>query len=121
MADKNDKTPSGNHPSHRDRTEDAGMRPELAEMFRRQAYGLDENRPDAVERRQKKNQRTARTNVTDLCDPDSFIEYGALAVAAQRGRRAESDLIEKTPADGMIAGVGSVNAAHFSEKAANRT
>jgi acetyl-CoA carboxylase carboxyltransferase component len=93
------------------------MRPELAEMFRRHGFTRDENRPDAVAKRKKKNQRTARTNVNDFCDPDSFIEYGALAVAAQRGRRAEKDLIEKTPADGLIAGVGSVNAAEFPDHA----
>ena len=113
MTDKNDKTPAENNPSGQERSDDTGMRPELAEMIDRHAYGLDENRPGAVERRQQKNQRTARANVADLLDADSFIEYGALAVAAQRGRRAESDLIEKTPADGMIAGIGSVNAGDF--------
>ncbi|NLW63730.1 MAG: hypothetical protein GX052_06470, partial [Syntrophomonadaceae bacterium] len=46
---------------------DDKIRPELAEMIQRHSYGLDENRPDAVERRSKKNQRTARANVEDLC------------------------------------------------------
>ncbi|MFZ2399438.1 MAG: hypothetical protein WAW31_12345, partial [Smithella sp.] len=94
-------------------TETKTMRPELIEMIRRHAFGLDENRPDAVAKRQKKNQRTARANVEDLCDAGSFIEYGALAIAAQRGRRSEEDLISKTPADGMIAGVGPVNGSFF--------
>jgi len=85
------------------------VRPELAEMIKRHAYGLDENRPDAVAKRRQKNHRTARANVEGLCDAGSFIEYGALAIAAQRGRRAEEDLIGKTPADGLIAGIGSVN------------
>ncbi len=89
------------------------LRPELNELINRLAYGLDENRPEAVAKRRQKNQRTARANVSTLCDPDSFIEYGALAVAAQRGRRSEEDLISKTPADGMIAGVGSVNGKLF--------
>ncbi|PKN37038.1 MAG: biotin carboxylase [Deltaproteobacteria bacterium HGW-Deltaproteobacteria-2] len=91
------------------------MRPEMAEMIIRHSFGLDENRPDAVAKRQKKNQRTARANVEDLCDAGSFIEYGALAIAAQRGRRSEEDLISKTPADGMIAGVGSVNGSSFKD------
>ena len=91
------------------------IRPEMAEMIIRHSFGLDENRPDAVAKRQKKNQRTARANVEDLCDAGSFIEYGALAIAAQRGRRSEEDLISKTPADGMIAGVGSVNGSSFKD------
>lgn len=91
------------------------VRPELAEMIKRYSFGLDENRPEAVAKRQKKNQRTARANVEDFCDAGSFIEYGALAIAAQRGRRSEEDLIRKTPADGLIAGVGSVNGSFFKE------
>lgn len=91
------------------------MRPELAEMIQRHSFGLDENRPDAVEKQRQRNQRTARGNVNDLCDVDSFMEYGALAVAAQRGRRSEDDLISKTPADGLIAGIGSVNGSLFPE------
>jgi acetyl-CoA carboxylase carboxyltransferase component len=118
MTHKKDDTTSQENRSGQERTQDNGIRPELAEMYRRQAFGLDENRPEAVARRQQKNQRTARANVTELFDPDSFIEYGALAVAAQRGRRTEDDLIKKTPADGMIAGVGSVNGSHFSDSAA---
>lgn len=87
------------------------IRPELAGMIKRHSYGLDENRPEAVAKRSQKHLRTARANVMELCDEGGFIEYGALAVAAQRGRRSEEDLIAKTPADGLIAGVGSVNEA----------
>ena len=41
--------------------EDA-IRPELAEVIERHSFGLDESRPEAVARRQQKNQRTARAN-----------------------------------------------------------
>ncbi|NLV17202.1 MAG: biotin carboxylase [Syntrophomonadaceae bacterium] len=92
------------------------IRPELAELIKRTSYGLDENRPDAVARRAEKNQRTARANLEDFCDPDSFIEYGALAIAAQRGRRSEEELMTKTPADGLITGIGSVNGDLFGEE-----
>ncbi|HEX7435174.1 MAG TPA: carboxyl transferase domain-containing protein, partial [Caldimonas sp.] len=52
----------------------------------------------------------------DLCDPGTFIEYGALAIAAQRSRRTLDDLIRNTPADGMVTGIGGVNgAAHGTE------
>ncbi len=110
-----------NRDQNKDRTanpaggETKPIRPELAELIKRLAFGLDENRPDVVEKRKQKNQRTARANVNDLCDPGSFIEYGALAIAAQRGRRPLDDLIAKTPTDGMIAGVGSVNGNRFGE------
>jgi acetyl-CoA carboxylase carboxyltransferase component len=104
-----------NSPSIKKETDTKTIRPELAEMIHRHAFGLDKNRPDVVAKRQKKNQRTARTNVEDICDSGRFIEYGALAIAAQRGRRSVEDLISKTPADGLIAGIGSVNSSFFGE------
>src|SRR5690606_24436389 len=70
-------------------------------------------RPDAVARRRARGQRTARENIADLCDSGSFIEYGALAVAAQSRRRSMQDLIANTPADGLVAGIGTVNADRF--------
>jgi acetyl/propionyl-CoA carboxylase alpha subunit/acetyl-CoA carboxylase carboxyltransferase component len=94
------------------------IRPDLAEVIQRHAFTLDENRPEAVSRRHKKNQRTARENINDLCDPGSFIEYGPLIVAAQRSRRTLEDLIKKTPADGLITGLGTVNASLFDEEKA---
>jgi acetyl/propionyl-CoA carboxylase alpha subunit/acetyl-CoA carboxylase carboxyltransferase component len=96
----------------------AGVRPDLAEVFERHGYGLDANRPDAVARRRKTGQRTARENVEDLCDPGSFIEYGPIVTAAQRRRRSLEDLIERTPADGMIAGIATVNGDVFDTAAA---
>jgi acetyl/propionyl-CoA carboxylase alpha subunit/acetyl-CoA carboxylase carboxyltransferase component len=89
------------------------IRPDLAELIARHANTLDENRPAAVERRRKTNQRTARENVAQLVDDGSFIEYGSLAIAAQRRRRKLDDLIKNTPADGLIAGVATVNADKF--------
>jgi len=85
------------------------VRPDLAEVQERHALTLDARRPDAVERRRKTKQRTARENIDDLCDPGSYMEYGSLVIAAQRSRRTLDDLIHRTPADGMIAGIGSVN------------
>jgi acetyl-CoA carboxylase carboxyltransferase component len=84
-------------------------RSDLAEVNERHGFGLDEARPDAVERRRATGQRTARENVADLIDEGSFVEYGALAIAAQRRRRDLDDLIRRTPADGLVAGVGRVD------------
>lgn len=92
------------------------IRPDLEEVRRRHAFGLDENRPDAVAKRRRTHQRTARENVADLVDPGTLVEYGALVIAAQRRRRSLDELIERTPADGMIAGIGRVNGALFGEE-----
>ena len=93
------------------------LRADLQEVIARHAFTLDANRPDAVAKRHALGLRTARENVAALCDADSFIEYGALAVAAQRSRRTLDDLIANTPADGMVTGIGSVNAALFGDEA----
>ena len=85
------------------------IRDDLAQVFERRSYTLDENRPDAVERRRKTGQRTARENIAHLVDEDSFVEYGPLVVAAQRARHSKQYLRERTPADGLIAGVATVN------------
>jgi acetyl-CoA carboxylase carboxyltransferase component len=89
------------------------IRPDLAEALVRHDIGRDARRPDAVARRRKTGQRTTRENIADLCDPGSFVEYGPLVIAAQRRRRTLEDLIEKTPADGLVAGIGTVNADRF--------
>lgn len=94
------------------------IRPDLAELIARHAITLDENRPASVERRRKTNQRTARENVAQLVDEGSFVEYGSLAIAAQRRRRKVDDLIMNTPADGLISGVATVNADKFGPEAA---
>src|SRR6516164_5316060 len=85
------------------------VRSDLAEVRTRHDLGLDQARPDAVDRRRKTGQRTTRENVDDLCDPGSFVEYGPLVIAAQRRRRELDDLIHRTPADGLVAGIGTVN------------
>ncbi len=85
------------------------IRPDLAAVLERHAGTRDEARPDAVARRRRTGQRTARENVADLVDEGSFREYGALAIAAQRQRRSLEELVASTPADGLVAGVGEVN------------
>lgn len=94
------------------------IRADLAEVRARYALTLDENRPDAVARRRRTGQRTARENLDDLFDPGSFNEYGALAIAAQKRRRSVEDLQVATPADGIVTGVGEVNGHLFGEDAA---
>ena len=97
------------------------MRPDLAEVYQRHAYGLDENRKEAVAKRHKLGRRTARENLMDLVDDGTFVEYGPLVIAAQRRRRPVQELIERTPADGLVGGVASVNGSAFAEQSDVRT
>ena len=89
------------------------IRPDLQHVIDRHALGLDENRPDAVARRRKRNQRTVRENIAHLCDEGSFIEYGALALAAQRRRRSMEELLKMSPADGLVSGIAPGKAPSF--------
>ena len=79
------------------------------ELRERRAATRDEARPEAVARRHAAGGRTARENVADLVDPGSFVEYGRLALAAQRARRDLQELIERTPADGLVAGTARID------------
>jgi acetyl/propionyl-CoA carboxylase alpha subunit/acetyl-CoA carboxylase carboxyltransferase component len=92
------------------------IRPDLAEVIARQSMTLDAQRPAAVERRRKTNQRTARQNVEDLCDPGSFAEYGSLVLPARRSKHSIEELVERYPADGLITGLGRVNGDRFSDE-----
>ena len=87
------------------------IRADLRHVVDRHALTLDAARPAAVARRHAQGGRTARENVADLCDPGSFTEYGALAIAAQRSRRPVEELLRTSPADGVVAGLATVNAA----------
>ena len=97
------------------------IRPDLQKVIDRHAPTLDGNRKAAVDKRHAQGGRTARENIADLCDtgsdPGNFIEYGALAIAAQTRRRTLEDLIANTPADGMVTGLGSINAKQFGPEA----
>ena len=105
-------------------------RPDLQRVIDRHAFTLDANRQPAIDKRHAQGGRSARENIADLCELNAieseaacaqptparagnFIEYGALAIAAQRSRRTLDDLIANTPADGMVTGIGSVNQALF--------
>lgn len=93
-------------------------RADLEEIRQRHLMTRDEARTAAVTRRHQQNRRTARENIDDLVDPGSFVEYGALALAAQRSRRTEEDLIANTPADGLVAGLATIGADRFGPEAA---
>ena len=94
------------------------IRPDLALTYERHAYVLDENRADAVAKRYGRGYRMPRENIAQLMDAGSFKEYWPLVVARQHRRHDMETLRRNTPADGLIAGIGTVNADLFGEEAA---
>ena len=91
------------------------IRPDLEEILTRRAAALDANREEAVSKRHARLLRTVQENVDDLFDTGTFLEYGPLVLANQFSRRSLDELIAKTPRDGMITGIGSVNGDLFSD------
>ncbi|MFC6009867.1 acetyl-CoA carboxylase family protein [Nocardia lasii] len=89
------------------------IRADVEEIRDRHRVTRDEARPDAIAKRHRLGRRTARENIADLVDPGSFVEYGALALAAQRSRHSEEHLIANTPADGLITGLATIGADRF--------
>ncbi len=113
-------SPTGERDTHTTTERDVDLdeiRPDLAEVRQRHAWLQDASRPEAVERRRARGQRTARENLEALCDPESFVEYGGLAIAAQRRARPLEELQRRTPADAILTGLGTVNADRFGPEA----
>ncbi|TSE01468.1 ATP-grasp domain-containing protein [Skermania sp. ID1734] len=107
---------AADHDGRSDETDIADLdlvRADLQEVLARREMTRDGSRSEAVAKRHRLGRRTARENIDDLVDDDSFVEYGALTIAAQRSRRSIEDLIANTPADGLIVGVATVNADQF--------
>jgi len=75
-------------------------RADLAEVLKAKAATLDENRPEALAKRDKTGHWTARQNIEGLLDAGSLQEYGQLAKPAFKLREG--------PADGLVMGVGAV-------------
>jgi acetyl-CoA carboxylase carboxyltransferase component len=81
----------------------------LDELQARKSLTLDEQRTEQQNKRHQKGYLSARENLHNLCSADSFMEYGQMAVAAQRLRRDYAELKSATAADGIITGVGHIN------------
>jgi acetyl-CoA carboxylase carboxyltransferase component len=88
--------------------EPEGERGDLRAVRERHEIGLDRARAETVARRHEHGRRTARENLAELIDEGTFVEYGPLLFAAQERRRTRQELIERTPADGLVGGVGDV-------------
>ena len=95
-------------PEQTDTTVAGEERADLRLVRERHEIGLDAARAEAIERRHEHGRRTARENLAELLDEGSFVEYGPLLFAAQEQRRSREELIARTPADGLVAGLGQV-------------
>lgn len=88
---------------------DAGDSSRLAALRERKHKLTDDARQAATQKRHTRGMRTVRENIAELFDHGTFVEYGGFAVAAQRRRRETQDLIDNTPADGLVTGIGLVD------------
>lgn len=92
------------------------IRADLQENIDRHAYTLDENRPEAVAKRNARGYRMIRENIAELVDEGSFNEYWPLIVARQHQRYDMETLRKRTPADGVVAGTCSINGDLFNDE-----
>jgi acetyl-CoA carboxylase carboxyltransferase component len=111
QADGVNKAKSSNMPN----TQNTNQRL-LDELRSREALTLDAQRIEQQLKRHQKGYLTARENLQNLCPIDSFMEYGQMAVAAQRLRRDYDDLKSATAADGVITGIGQINQGLVAQK-----
>ena len=95
------------------------IRPDLQHNIDLHEALLDRNREGPVARRHAKGKRTARENIAQLVEGGTWTEYMPLAVAAQRRNRSWEELRRVSPADGLICGVGTVNAELFDNSTAS--
>jgi acetyl/propionyl-CoA carboxylase alpha subunit/acetyl-CoA carboxylase carboxyltransferase component len=93
----------------------AHVRADLQLIHDRHAAALDSARPDAVERRRKTKQLTARENVANLVDEGTWVETGSLVLTPATGLPMET-VIGKFATDGMVTGFGSINGELFPGK-----
>ena len=92
------------------------IRPDLKEVLDRQAR--DQGRRAAEGRGAAQGHRPAHRarEHRGRLRPDSFVEYGSLVLAARRRKATIEQLIEESPADGLIMGLAQINGEHFGEE-----
>ncbi|MCK1268911.1 carbamoyl-phosphate synthase large subunit [Bradyrhizobium sp. 49] len=92
------------------------IRQDLATVKHLHTLTGDEARTKARAKRHASGKRTARENIEDLCDTDTFLEYGPLVVPSRQHSETQLELeakILKAAADGLVMGIGRVNGEFF--------
>ncbi len=79
-----------------------GTKEAIEELKRRKALALEMGGPDKITRKRAAGMGTARDRIERLLDPGSFFEFGMLNHSDIPGMET------KTPADGKIAGFGTI-------------
>jgi acetyl-CoA carboxylase carboxyltransferase component len=100
---------TNDQPKAQSKTVDSSPHSLIQEFKDRQALSLDKHRSDAAAKRHSKGYRTARENLSLLCNGGSFQEYGQFAVAAQRQRHDYETLKTTSAADGIITGIAKID------------
>ena len=72
----------------------------IQEVIEARARAMDQARPDAVGKVHAKDKFTARERIAMVLDEGSFVEYGVLAIPANKSMTG--------PADGLVQGFGTV-------------
>jgi acetyl-CoA carboxylase carboxyltransferase component len=75
----------------------------LEQLARKKAKALEMGGPEKIARQHAAGKLTARERIERLLDPDSFLEFGQLAVSDMPGMQ------DRTPADGLICGYGRID------------
>lgn len=81
----------------------------VQELTRRRQLTHDASRPDAVTETHARGRLTTREKIARLVEDGTFTEIGGLAVAARLWKETSEQLAQKTPADGVITGIGVVS------------
>ena len=72
----------------------------IDEVIQARAQAMDDARPEAVAKVHARGKFTARERIDRVLDEGSFVEYGALAIPANKSMTG--------PADGLVQGFGTV-------------
>ncbi|RLD97401.1 MAG: hypothetical protein DRI92_05710 [Aquificota bacterium] len=75
----------------------------IRDLKTRKEKALQQGGPEKVARQHQRGRLTARERIDRLLDPGSFSEVGLLATSDMPG------MADKTPADGLITGFGTIN------------
>ncbi|MBA6411904.1 carboxyl transferase [Parahaliea sp. F7430] len=77
----------------------------LGQLHERQTSAQSMGGEERIARQHQRQRLTARERIEQLCDPDSFTEYGALAGGCHPAGAAS------VPADALVAGIGRIDGA----------